>query len=80
MRVEVALVAQHFLLSGFHFFDSPTPTLQLCSDNFCSRVSDALGACGGVSLSLDASGMEIVAAVVALDNLIQFKFSYAHFV
>jgi hypothetical protein len=58
----------------------PYPYLKMCSDDVGETISYTLGACGGVSFSLNASGMEIVAAVVTLDNLTQFKFSYVHFV
>lgn len=49
--------------------------LRLISEShyFTRRVSYALRACKGVILSLDTRGMEIVAAIVTLDNFIQFN-------
>ena len=54
---------------SLHYF------LQLISEShyFTRRVSYALRACKGVILSPDTRGMEIVTAVVTLDNFIQFN-------
>jgi len=43
------------------------------SDDFANRVSYAFGACDGIIFSLGTAGMEIVAAVVTLDNFIQLS-------
>jgi hypothetical protein len=43
------------------------------SDDVSKSVSCTLGACVDVILSLDTGGMEIVAAVVTLDNFRQFN-------
>lgn len=47
--------------------------LILKSDDFSKSVSCAFGACEGVILSPDTGGIEIVAAVVTLDNFIQLS-------